>query len=412
MQRKRILLVVAIIASIAAGFGSGFLFFKYQHQETVDDIITNVINREEGKDSAIDFSLFWQVWDRLHDHYVDTSKLDAQKLVYGAISGMVDAVGDPYTNFFEPATSKKFQEEVSGAFSGVGMEIGKRNEVITVIAPIKDSPALRAGIKAQDVIAKIDTTSTEGMAVEEAVNLIRGKKGTTVHLTIIRTGEDAPLEFTLTRDVIHVPAADWKLLDGHVAYLQIYSFSANVDEEFVKAAKEIIASKADRIIIDLRNNPGGLLDSSVNLAGWMLTPNSVVVQEKFSDGSIEQARANGNAQLAKYPTVILINGGSASASEILAGALHDVRNVPLIGEQSFGKGSVQQLESFYNGSSLKVTIAKWLTPNGVSISDTGIAPTTEVKIDPKDFTENKVEFGNLAKDPQLTRALEIVNGLR
>jgi carboxyl-terminal processing protease len=412
MGRQRILLTATVIISLAVGFGSGFLFFKHQNQKAVDGIITSVVNREDGKDSAVDFSLFWQVWDRLQQRYVDKTKLDAQKLVYGAISGMVDAVGDPYTTFFEPVTSKKFQEEVNGAFSGVGMEIGKQNGVITVIAPIKDSPALKAGIKAQDVVVKIDTKSTEGMSVEEAVNLIRGKKGTTVHLTVIRTGEDAPLEFTLTRDVIRVPAVDWKLIDGHVAYMQIYSFNANVDDEFIRAAKEITASSADRLIIDMRNNPGGLLDSSVNLAGWMLNPGSVVVQEKFSDGSIEQLRADGNARLAKYPTIVLINGGSASASEILAGALHDIRNLQLIGEKSFGKGSVQQLESFYNGSSLKVTIAKWLTPNGVSISDAGIAPTTEVKIDPKDYKEGKIEFGTPAKDPQLTKALEIVGGLR
>jgi len=292
------------------------------------------------------------------------------------------------------------------------MEVGMRNSVITIIAPIKDSPAIKAGIRAGDVVAKIDNTSTEGMSVDDAVNRIRGKKGTTVKLTIIREEETASLEFSIVRDTIKVPAVDWKLIDGHIAYMQLYSFNANIDDEFARAAKEIIASKADRLIIDLRDNPGGLLDSAINLGSWLLPSQSLVVQEKFGNGTIEQSRASGNALLVKYPTVVILNGGAASASEILAGALHDIRNAPIIGEKSFGKGSVQTLESFYNGSSLKVTIAKWLTPNGVSISETGIAPTNEIKIDPKDITANKIEYGNPDKDPQLQKALEIVGELK
>lgn len=412
MRIPRLLFISLVIVMLAAGFGGGFLFFRHQNARAVDAIIKEVINKNDGKSEAVDFSLFWQVWDRLHEKYVDQEKLDTQKLVYGAISGMVGAAGDPYTSFFAPVEAKKFQEEVSGAFSGVGMEIGKKNSVITVIAPIKDSPALRAGIKTGDVIAKIDGATTENMSVEEAVNRIRGKKGTAVTLTIYREGERAPLTFTIIRDNIHIPAVDWKLLDGHVAYMQIYSFNANVDDEFIKASKEILASPANRLIIDMRNNPGGLLDSAVNLGGWLLEPGSVVVQEKFGDGVIEQMRASGNARLSKLPTVVIINGGSASASEILAGALHDIRNLPLVGEKSFGKGSVQQLENFYNGSSLKVTVAKWLTPNGISISDTGISPTDAVKIASSSLANGSFELGNPAKDPQLSRALEIVGSLK
>jgi carboxyl-terminal processing protease len=412
MQRQRLILIGAVVLAIAIGFGGGYFYFKQQNSKAVDTIIKQVINKDEGKSDAVDFSLFWQVWDKLHERYVDKSNLDSQKLVYGAIEGMVAAAGDPYTVFFEPVTSKKFQEQVTGAFSGVGMEIDKRNDLITVIAPIKDSPAMRAGIKAGDVVVKVDGAATDGWSVDEAVSHIRGKQGTTVKLTIGRQGESDFLEFSIVRDTIKVPAVDWKMLDNKVAYLQIYTFNGNLDDEFARAAKEITDAGAQRLIIDMRNNPGGLLDSAINLAGWMLKKDSLVVQERYSTGVTDQLRADGSSRLAGIPTVILLNGGSASAAEILAGALHDIRNVPIVGEKSFGKGSVQQVEDFYNGASLKVTVAKWLTPNGVSISGNGISPTVEVKIDPKEYVAKGWELGTAGKDPQLDKAIEVVNGLR
>lgn len=412
MQRSRLILIASILLSLGIGFGAGYGYVTHQQGAAIDPIVKQIINQDEGRSAAVDFSLFWQVWDRLHARYVESDKLDTQKLVYGAISGMVAAAGDPYTAFFEPETNKKFQEEVSGAFSGVGMEIGKRDGNLVVITPIKDSPAMRAGIRAGDVILTVDGTAVDGWSVEEAVSRIRGKKGTTVALTIARDGAGDILSFTLTRDTIRVPAVEWRMLDNSTAYLQIMSFNANVDDEFARAAREIASSGAQRLVLDVRNNPGGLLDSAVNVAGWMLKPETTVVQERFSDGLTQHLRTSGNARLASLPTVILINGGSASAAEIIAGALHDVRAIPLIGETSFGKGSVQQLEEFYNGSSLKVTVAKWFTPNGVSISDSGIAPTTEVIMDPKEYEVKKWELGTPGKDPQLDRALEIVRGVK
>ena len=408
MQRQRIIFIIAILAALGAGFAGGYYFFQHKNSQAVDTIIKEVINKDAGKSSAVDFSLFWQVWDKLHERYVDSGSLDTQKLVYGAISGMVGAAGDPYTVFFEPVTSKKFQEDVNGAFSGVGMEIGKKDDSITVIAPLKDSPAMRAGVLAGDVVVKVDGTPTDNWSVEEAVDHIRGKKGTTVHLTLFRNGKSDYLELDIVRDTIVVPAVEWKMLDDHVAYLQIFSFSSNVDDEFTTAAKELTAAGATRLVIDLRNNPGGLLDSAVDLAGWLLKPDSLVVQERYGDGTTDQMRANGNAKLSDIPTVVLINGGSASAAEILAGALHDIRNIDLIGEKSFGKGSVQQIEDFYNGSSLKVTVAKWLTPNGVNISKTGIDPTIAVTMDPKDFDTNGWVYGTPGKDPQLDKAIQTV----
>jgi carboxyl-terminal processing protease len=408
MRRNRILFIAAVLIALGAGFASGFFYFQHKNEQAVDTIIKQVINKDSGKSSAVDFGLFWQVWDRLHERYVDQSVLDTQKLVYGAISGMVAAAGDPYTVFFEPVTSQKFQEEVSGAFSGVGMEIGKRDDVITVIAPIKDSPAMRAGIMSGDVVVKVDDASSDGWSVEEAVSRIRGKKGTTVHLTLARQGVAEYLELDIVRDTIKVPAVDWRMLDNKVAYLQIYSFNANVDTEFIRAAQELTAAGATRLIIDVRNNPGGLLDSAVNISGWLMASDSLVVAEEFSDGTRNELRTKGNAKLAGIPMVLLMNGGSASAAEILAGALHDIRGIDLVGEKSFGKGSVQQLEDFYNGSSLKVTVARWLTPNGVNISKTGIEPTIEVKLDPAEYVEKGWELGTVGKDPQLDRAIEAV----
>lgn len=373
--------------------------------------IRELVSRESGKPSTVDFGLFWDVWDALNEKYVDKGKIDTQKLVYGAIQGMVNSVGDPYTVFFQPATSKKFRDEISGSFGGVGMEISKRNNVLTVVAPLKDTPAFKAGIKAGDRILKIGAKPTADLSVEEAVDLIRGPRGTTVTITIAPASSNTTKDITMTRENIKVPAVDWKLIDGHVAYISIYEFSQNVDSEFKKAVQEALAAKADRIVIDLRNNPGGLLDSAVNLSGWFLDKNSLVTTEDFANGTKNEFRTSGDGQLKKYPTVVLINGGSASASEILSGALRDNRGIKLIGEKSFGKGSVQELQNFSDGSSLKVTIAKWLTPHGISISEKGINPDIEVKLDPKAIEAEEVTIGEPGKDPQLDKALEVVKGL-
>ena len=409
-MKSRQILIVSIIISLALGFSGGFWF---QGAETANslNIVKNLINKDAGQPENIDFSLFWKVYNDLNAKYVDKGKVDPQQILYGAINGLVNSVGDPYTVFFEPVTSKKFQEEISGSFGGVGMEIGKRNNILTVIAPIKDTPAFKAGVKAGDKILKIDTKPTANLSVEEAVNLIRGKKGTKVILNI-QTETNPTRDIELVRDAIKIPTIDWKLIEQggkKIAYMQIYSFNQTVNSEFKKASEEILKSEANGLIIDLRNNPGGLLDSAINLAGWFLGKNQVVVSEVFRDGTKNEFRSDGNALLKKYPTVILMNGGSASASEILAGALHDNRNIKIVGEKSFGKGSVQELQNYGDGSSLKVTIAKWLTPAGISISDKGIEADVEVKFKEEDLKEEgKIEIGTPGKDAQLDKAIEIV----
>ena len=409
-MRSKQILILSIIISLALGFTGGFWF---QNLNTANPLKTvkNLVNPDQGKSENDDFSLFWKVYNDLNAKYVDKGKIDPQKILYGAIDGLVNSVGDPYTTFLEPVTSKKFQEEISGSFGGIGIEIGKRNNILTVIAPIKDTPAFKAGIKASDKILKIDGKLTANLAIEEAVNLIRGKKGTKVILSI-QTETNPTRDIELIRDAIKIPTIEWKLIEQggkKIAYMQIYSFNQTVDLEFKKTSEEILKSNANALIIDLRNNPGGLLDSAINLAGWFLDKNQVVVSEVFRDGTKNEFKSDGNASLKKYPSVVLMNGGSASASEILAGALRDNRNIKIIGEKSFGKGSVQELQKYGDGSSLKVTIAKWLTPAGISISEKGIEADVEIKFKEEDLkVEGKIEIGTPGKDSQLDKAIEIL----
>lgn len=410
MALNKKLLVLLLVAALGAGFAGG-IFFERSNGK-VSNPVKILLNKDLGQPDYVDFSLFWDTWNSLHNKYVNRNTLDTQKLIYGAVQGMVNSIGDPYTVFFEPQQSKKFQEEISGSFGGVGIEIGKRNNILTVIAPIKDTPAFKANLKAGDKILRIDDKPTADLSIEEAVNLIRGKKGTSVMLTISSNGADTK-EVTIVRDTIKIPTIVWEMIESNgkkVAYLQLFTFNQNVDSEFQKSAQEILNSGAERLVLDLRNNPGGLLDSAINIAGWFLDKNQIVTIEAFSDSTRNEFRSKGNGSLKIYPTIILINSGSASASEIVAGALHDNREIRLVGEKTFGKGSVQELEKFKDGSSIKVTVAKWLTPNGISISDTGIGPDVEVKL-PKEEIEKEefeFEFGIPGKDPQLDKALELL----
>ena len=398
------MLVVLIAALLGIGFYSGAKFEKFKINQSVNNVATQIINKNNSQPSSIDFGLFWTVLQKLEEKFVDQDKLtDKSKLVYGAIAGMVEAAGDPYTVFLEPVESKKFEEQINGSFGGIGIEIGMRKNLLTVITPIKNTPAEKAGILTGDIIIKINDKDATNLKIDEAVTQIRGKKGTAVKLSIQRAGLKESKDFSIVRDEIKVPTVEWKLLDGNIAHLQIFSFNRNTEKDFNGIAKEILASKADRIILDLRNNPGGILDSAINIASWFLDSNQTVVIEKFADGTETALRTTKSAELKKYPIVIVTNNGSASASEILAGALRDNRGAKIIGETSFGKGSVQELVEFPTASgkaTLKVTIAKWFTPSGISISDNSIKPDIEVKRTPEDIEKNL--------DPQLDKAKEVI----
>lgn len=361
---------------------------------------TIIDNRFSSSDNSVDFSLFWKVWDILKTKYVDKSTLNAQDLVYGAIKGMLKATGDPYTTFFNPEETKSFAEDIEGSFEGIGAELGVKDDILTIIAPLENSPAEKAGLRAGDKIIKIGDKTTTDMTVYEAVDLIRGTKGTEVKLTIFRQGDKESQEIKIIRDVIEIKSVKLEFKEAGIAYLKINKFGEGTAKEFDVAMNEIILKSSGGLILDLRNNPGGLLDRTVTIASRLMPKGRVVVIEEDGSGERDYLYTAGGDKLSSLPTVILINEGSASAAEILAGAMHDNRNIKLIGKKTFGKGSVQELVNLPKSSSAKITIAKWLTPNGNYIMEKGISPDIEIDYPDEDFSKNK--------DPQLDKALETI----
>ena len=396
---KIIIIAVLLIASTFFGFYAG-------QQEGERKAVNQFFSQGAGENASnLDFTLFWETWQTLKEKFIDKTKFDNQKMLYGAISGVVNSLKDPYTVFMDPEESKRFFEDVSGKFEGVGMEIGQKKGQLQIISPLEGTPAQRAGLRAGDKIIKIDGIFANELTIDDAVGKIRGDKGTEITLTIFREGWNDTKEFKIVRDVIMVPSLKWEIKKDNIAYIKLYQFSEEAGYDFKKASLEILKSPAKRIILDLRNNPGGYLEISKEIASLFLKKGSVVAIEDFG-GKTESKKyiADGNDIFSEFPIVVLINQGSASASEILAGALRDNRQIKLIGETSFGKGSVQEVKNLNNGSSLKVTVAKWLTPKGESISDHGLVPDIEIEITDKDYQDDK--------DPQLDKALEILETIR
>jgi len=393
-QKEKIIKYSVGITVLLAVFYLGFYFGKSQLFYFVP------------QPSNLNFSLFWDAYNKLGENLVDPSQIDNQKVLYGAIRGMTKSLGDPYTDFFDPAQAKLFAQDLQGSFDGIGVEVGLKKDQLTVIAPLKGTPGEKAGLQPGDIIVKVDGQSTSDMSIDEAVNLIRGKKGTQVTLTIFRDGWSQTKDTKIIRDTIKVNPVSWELKDGDVAYIKIDQFDQSLPDNFKVVANQILYSPAKKIVLDLRNDPGGYLDVCQEIAGWFLKPDQVVTIEYFGKGKDQQQyKTDGNGAFADYPIVVLINKGSASAAEILAGALRDDRNIQLVGEQSFGKGSVQEVLSLADGQSLlKITIAKWLTPKGNSISEVGLAPDVKVE-----QTEDDISANN---DPQLRKALEIIQGLK
>ncbi len=384
---KSIFLISAVVLGMAIEYSWGPIHTYIASSDLSDKTVI-----------VLDHSRLDRVWQLLHDEYIDPAGLDAEKGTFGAIRGMVNSVGDPYSSFFDPEEAKLFLSDTEGSFEGIGAEIGSRKGAITVIAPIHGTPAQRAGLKAGDIILQIDEFTTANLTLDQAVAKIRGPKNTPVKLLILR-GESDPFIIEIIRDQITIPALSWEMRNN-IAYLQLFNFSQRSDQEFEKAAKDMLAQNPSGLILDLRNNPGGYLDRAVDIAGWFLPRETVVVIEEDKDKNRTELRSEGNGRLKDIPLVILINEGSASASEILAGALSENMNVPVIGQKSFGKGSVQSLESLPDGSAVKITVAHWLTPNGISITNEGIKPTVEV------VAEETEE--NPQKDNQYEKAEEIL----
>jgi carboxyl-terminal processing protease len=343
-----------------------------------------------------DFSSLNDIYSMMQRNF--DGKIDDQKALDGAKQGLVAAGGDPYTVYMTAKEAKDLSNDLTGKLSGIGAEIGMKNNVLTIIAPISGTPAEKAGLRAGDYIAKINNEDTTNMTVDQAVSKIRGNKGTKVTLKLVRTGATDPIDVTITRDDITVPSVKWSMKASDVGYINITRFGPDTTELVDKAAAELKTQGAKKIILDMRNDPGGYLDAAVGVASQFLDPGKLVVEERGNESSKLTARSGG--RLIGLPTIVLINGGSASASEIVAGALHDNKAAQLEGEKSFGKGSVQEIKDLPGGAQLKVTVAHWYTPGGVNINKEGIKPDVEVKMTGADFNANQ--------DPQLDKALQLL----
>lgn len=354
------------------------------------------VNRLTPADKNVDMSLFWQVWDLMSQKYYDKSKLIPSQMVYGAIEGMVASAGDPYTSFLPPAQNKVVNDNLSGSFGGVGIEIGYKKGQLAVIAPLPGTPAEKAGVKPGDYIIKItdkaknvDVDAT-GMSTNTAVTYIRGTEGTKVTLTLLREGVDKPIVIELTREKIDVPSVTmvWEGEGKNIAHIKISEFGAETKSEWNKYVTEILTKKDTKgIIVDLRNNPGGYMQAAIDLASDFVPTGTVVVIQENGDGTREEYKSTTLPRLENYKTVVLINGGSASASEILSGALRDDRGFKLIGDKSFGKGTIQEPLDMTGGSGVHITTAKWLTPNGTWVHEKGLTPDISVA-NPDNATED------------------------
>lgn len=390
----------ATILLVALFFGLGIYIGFYNSPEI--DRVLGLSGKETAVLTETDFSPFWKVWNNINEKYPSASKITDQNKIYGAIAGLVGSLNDPYSVFFNPDEAKLFEEDIQGNFGGVGMEIGIKEKILTVIAPLKNTPAYNANIKSGDKILKIDNLVTSGMSVEKAIKLIRGDVGTTVVLTIFREGDQEPKEIKIIRDTINIPTLDTELRKDGIFVIKLYSFSANSTELFRNALKEFSLAKTDKLLLDLRGNPGGYLDSAVSMSSWFLESGKTIVIEDYGNNSKQKIyRSQGyNIFSDKLKFVILIDNGSASASEILAGAMQDYKKASLVGEKSYGKGSVQEVVKVTPDTVLKITVAKWLTPNGNSISEKGLTPDYEVL-----FTKEDIENKN---DVQLNKAIELL----
>ncbi len=385
--------ILAIALAGTAGYAIGT-----ERPKTV--VVQGVANMASDAVSAGDFAVFWDAWKGIESSYVGVGEVKKRDLIYGAASGLVASLKDPYSVFMTPEDSKRFSEDLNGNYGGIGPEIGNKNEQLIVIPPLNDSPAEKSGLLSGDRLLEINASSTAGIAINDAVKMIRGPKGTAVSFTVGRSGKEKPLTIRVTRDTIRIPVLEWKMEEGKIAHIQLFTFSESSASLMRTALHEAKEAGAKGIILDMRNNPGGYLDAAIAMAGYFMEPGKVVVFEEFRNGRRDSFETEGAPIVAGLPIAILMNAGSASASEILAGALKDNEGAPIVGEKSFGKGTVQELMTLRDGSELKLTIAHWILPKGMQIDKNGIVPDVPVKISDED-REGK-------RDPQLEKALELV----
>lgn len=348
----------------------------------------------------IDLSPVWKAWRLLDEKHVSATEAGSDEdRVWGLISGLANSYGDPYTVFLPPRETRSFEEDIAGSFGGVGIEIGIRNGMLTIIAPLKGTPGEEAGLRSGDIILEVDGETTKNMAIDEVVSRIRGQVNTEVVLTIAREGEQEFLTIPVVRKVIEVPTLDSELRTDGIFVISLYNFGGTAVREMGSALRTFIESGSDKLIIDLRGNPGGYLESAVDMASWFLPLRKPIVIEDFGANREPVIRRAKGTDISKstWQIVVLVDGGSASASEILAGALQEHGKAVLVGEQTYGKGSVQELVNVTPETSLKITVAQWLTPGGVALSETGLTPDLVVE---RTFADLEAE-----RDPQLDAAV-------
>ena len=391
-----------VVLGIALAIGIFFMGAYFGYSKVADiQKVQNVYNKENNGTNT-DFQAYWKAWNLLNEKSIYSKKIKNEDRLWGSIQGLASSFGDPYTVFFPPQENKLFNAEIKGSFGGIGAEIGMKGGFLVIVAPLKDTPAYKYGIKSGDVILKIDDQDTKGMSIDEAINLIRGDVGTSVKISIFRQGEKKARDFTITRDLISAPVLDTQLTKDNIFIISFYTFSENSSALFEKALIEFQKSKSNKLILDLRGNPGGYLDSALDIASHFIDQGKIVLKEDFGNNNIDTYRSYGSKfNLKNVKLVVLVDGGSASASEILAGALKEYNIGTLVGEQTFGKGSVQEVVDVTKDTSLKITIARWLTPNGISISEGGLEPNIVVKRTQEDYDKGL--------DPQMDKAKEILN---
>jgi carboxyl-terminal processing protease len=404
--------VLVIILTFILGWQLGHRDYQLAFKNYKPDF--KIVNQSPPSGEVeIDFKLFWDTWELVSRKYIDKSAIDPQKMYFGAIQGMVAAIGDPYTVFLPPQAQKTTKEQLQGSFDGVGMQLGyNKDKRLVVIAPLKDTPAEKAGVKAGDLILKVGDKDTASLSLPEAVSLIRGPKGTSITLTLLSENESKPKEVKITRDTIVVKTVSVETKDvaqgepdspveerttksgKTVAVIRISGFGEKTKDEWDMAVSDALSKAPQGVVVDVRNNPGGFLDAAVYIASEFLESGTIVVQEDYQGNKQNQTVVRAGKML-KIPVVVLINKGSASASEILAGAIQDRKRGILIGEQSFGKGTIQSAEDLPQGTGIHITTAKWLTPSERWIHNIGLTPDVKVENDE-----------DPAKDEVLERALD------
>ena len=401
---KKYFLFYFVIALLAGGFYGGFVYgskkeiLPLSKQSSADGGTVKNADKPLPDHLAKDanFDLFWDVWGRVKENYYKKDTPDT-KLFYGAVAGIVSSLDDPYSIFLNPEKAKEFNESLSGSFDGIGAELGMKKNQLLIIATLPEMPAEKAGLRAGDKILSVDDKTTTSMSIDEAVTKIRGKRGTKVTLTIYRDGEPRERDIEITRDQIVIQSVKWEMKDDGIGYIRITHFTQDTAKKFKDAVQALLAKNMKRLILDVRSDPGGYLDAAVDVAGYWIDGKTVVI-ERYADGTQDEYKGRSTPLLENIPTAVLIDRGSASASEIVAGALQDEEKAVLIGEQSFGKGSVQDVQRLADGSELKLTIAHWFTPKGRTIQDEGIKPDISVEMTEQDYKDKK--------DPQLQRAME------